>query len=273
MARCPIVPRVAGIKPVNIGEQQQQIGADHRRDTRGKAVIVAKPDFRRCNGIVFIHDRHRAEREKRRHGGARIEMPSAGFGVLGRQQNLRDPYVVCRKRLAPGMCKRHLPGGGGGLLFLDGKRAPVDAKAAASESDGAAGNDDDILALFPKIGDVAGHPGKPFGIHGIAGFVDQQRRADLDDDGLRGGYGVACRHGDHGTSSTGAASASRAASITDISRRRSSRTPAPLTEDRVATSPAPAARSASRTSSAYPSGAASVFVSASTSCLSASPDP
>ena len=175
MAGFVILARIAGIQPVDIGQQQQQIGADHRGDTGGKPVIVAKADFGGGDGVVLIDHRHRPEVQQRGHGGAGVQMPATGLGILRRQQDLRHADIVAGKRLAPGMRQNDLASGRRRLLFLKRQVAPVDAKLAAAKRDRAAGHNDDMLAVAAQHGDVTCHAGDPVGIHPVAGLIHQQR--------------------------------------------------------------------------------------------------
>ena len=52
------------VEPVDVGEQHQQIGADHGRDAGGQAVVVAVADLAGRDGVVLVDDRHRAHVEE-----------------------------------------------------------------------------------------------------------------------------------------------------------------------------------------------------------------
>ena len=58
---------VGGVKPVDVGQKHQLVRPDRHRDLRGKAVVVAEPDFVRRNGIVLVYDRHDAQTQERLH--------------------------------------------------------------------------------------------------------------------------------------------------------------------------------------------------------------
>ena len=175
MHRARRLTRVRGIEPVDIRQQHQKVGADHRRHTGGQPVIVAEADFGCRHRVVLVDNRHRAELEKRAHRGARVQVPAAGLGVLRRQQDLRHTDAMRRQRLAPGMRQRDLAGGGGGLFFLERQLAAVDAKLAPAERDRPARDDDDILAGLAQHGDIAGDTGKPGGVHRAMRILDQKR--------------------------------------------------------------------------------------------------
>ena len=50
--------RIRGVQPIDVGQQDQTIGAGHLCDARRQPVIVAVTDFSRRHGIVFIDHRH-----------------------------------------------------------------------------------------------------------------------------------------------------------------------------------------------------------------------
>ena len=54
-----------GVEPVDVGEQHEQIGADHGGDARGEAVVVAIADLARRHRVVLVDDRHGAHLEQR----------------------------------------------------------------------------------------------------------------------------------------------------------------------------------------------------------------
>ena len=68
------VARRRVVKPVDVGEQHQEIGARHGGDAGGEAIIVPIADFRRRDRVVLIDHRHGAQRQKPRQAFARIEI-------------------------------------------------------------------------------------------------------------------------------------------------------------------------------------------------------
>ena len=74
------------VETVDVGEQDQQIGAHHRGDARGEAVIVAIADLGRRNRVVLVDDGDRAEPQQRADRRARVQIAAALLGVAERQQ-------------------------------------------------------------------------------------------------------------------------------------------------------------------------------------------
>ena len=87
------------VEPVDIRQQDQQIGARHGGDARGEAVVVAVADFVGGDGVVLVDDRHRAPVQQLRDGRARIEIAAALLGVL--QASPGFARRRCRDRPAP----------------------------------------------------------------------------------------------------------------------------------------------------------------------------
>ena len=145
-------------------------------------VVVAEADLGGRHGVVLVDHRHRAQRQQRARGGARVEIAAALLGVVERQQHLRRRDAVARQRVGIGLGQADLPGRGGGLLSSSLQRAGWQAEMAAAERDGA-GRDQDAPPgrRARQRGDVVGQRRQPVAAQLAARVVDQQRRADLDD--------------------------------------------------------------------------------------------
>ena len=76
------------VEAVDVGEQDQQIGAHHRGNARREAVIVAIADLARRDGVVLVDHRHGAEPQQRGDRRAGIQIAAALLGVAERQQDL-----------------------------------------------------------------------------------------------------------------------------------------------------------------------------------------
>ena len=83
----------------------------------------------------------------------------------------------------PCMCQHHLSGGGGGLFLLQRQNAPVNPKNVAAKGNGTAGHHNHILAIALQCRDILGDTRQPAGIDGVMIIINQNRRADLDDNG------------------------------------------------------------------------------------------
>ncbi|MCY1300574.1 hypothetical protein D9M70_501460 [compost metagenome] len=127
--------RRGGIEPVDIGEQHQEVGADHGGDAGGEAIIVAIADFGRCDRVVLVDDRHGTELQQLVDGGAGIEITAALLGVAERQQDLASDDRIGREALRPGARQRDLADGGGRLAFFQFERARRHVEHRAAKRD------------------------------------------------------------------------------------------------------------------------------------------
>ena len=139
--------RRRGVEPVDIGQQDQQVGAGHGGDAGGQPVIVAIADFAGGDRVVLVDDRHGADLQQLVDRGAGIEIAAALFGVAERQQDLAGDDLVARQAFRPGAGQRDLADGRGRLAFLELQRAGGQIEHRAAERDGAGGDDEDIDAL------------------------------------------------------------------------------------------------------------------------------
>ena len=103
------------------------------------------------------------------------------------------------QRVRPGARERDLADRRRGLAVLELQRALGQARDGAAERDGAGGDDEHVGAALVQCGDVGDQRVEPFLLQRAARAVDQQRRADLDDDAgefveaRRFGHGAAAR--------------------------------------------------------------------------------
>ncbi len=141
MPRGRIAARIGGIESVDVGEQHERIGADHLRHARGEPVVVAEADFLGRDRVVLVDDRHRAERQQLLERCARIEMAAALFGVVGREQDLRDRDAVLAERLLIGVREADLPEAAAACFSSSFKLAAGQAEMPAADRDRAGGDD------------------------------------------------------------------------------------------------------------------------------------
>ena len=52
--------RVSVVKPVDVGQDDQQVGIDEARRQRGQRVVVAELDLLDGNGVVLVDNGHHA---------------------------------------------------------------------------------------------------------------------------------------------------------------------------------------------------------------------
>ena len=57
---CGIKMRRGGVKPVNVGQENEQVRAHHGGDAGGEPVIVAIADFAGGDRVVLVDDRNRS---------------------------------------------------------------------------------------------------------------------------------------------------------------------------------------------------------------------
>ena len=124
------------IKPVDIGQQDQQIGARHGGDARGEAIIVAIADFVGGHRVVLVDHGHRAPFQQFADGRAGVEIAAALLGVLQRHQNLSGADAVSPEHFRPDPRQRDLSHGGGALAFLEFQRdrAAISGGCARAQS-------------------------------------------------------------------------------------------------------------------------------------------
>ena len=91
----PETPAIASISGVmRVGQQHEKIGAHHRGDARGQAIIVAVTNLAGRHRIVLVDHRHAAPLQQLGDGRARVEIAAALFGVAQCDQHLAGSEFV-----------------------------------------------------------------------------------------------------------------------------------------------------------------------------------
>ena len=144
-SRLRVVARVGRIEPVDVGEQDEGLGADHRRDAGREAVVVAEADLLGRDRVVLVDHRYGVQADQGVERVAGVQIPPALFGVAERHQHLGHGDAVACQRLLPGVGEADLPGRGGRLGFLQPQRSVGQAKLPSPERDRAGRYDDDLL--------------------------------------------------------------------------------------------------------------------------------
>ena len=70
------------VEAVDVGQQHQQVGARHRGDAGGEAVVVAVADLGGGDGVVLVDDRHAAPFQELADGRAGVEIAPPLLGVV-----------------------------------------------------------------------------------------------------------------------------------------------------------------------------------------------
>ncbi len=69
-----VLARIGGVEAVDVGEQDEGVGADHGGDAGAETVVVAEADLVGGDGVVLVDQRHRAPPEQRRQSVVRALM-------------------------------------------------------------------------------------------------------------------------------------------------------------------------------------------------------
>ncbi len=108
--------RIRVIQAVDVGQQDQCVGAHQMRDQGGQPVVVTEPDFIGGHGVVLVDDRDRVQRPQPVQRALGIGVLYPHGDVVGGQQNLADRAVIAGERRAPRVHECHLPDAGRRLL-------------------------------------------------------------------------------------------------------------------------------------------------------------
>ena len=179
MARARIAARIGGVEPVDVGEQHQRVGADHLRHPRGQPVVVAEANLGGRDGVVLVDHRHRTERQQLFDRRARVQMAAALFGIVGREQNLRDADVVPAERFEIGVRKANLAGRRRGLFFFELQRAAGEAEVAPADRDRARRNQQHLLPARAAAGEIFDQRAEPLAPDVARRLVDEQAPSRL----------------------------------------------------------------------------------------------
>ncbi len=144
------------VEAVDVGQEDEQVGAHHGGDAGGEAVVVAVADLVGGDGVVLVDDRDRAELQQRGDGRAGVEVAAALLGVAEGEQDLPGGEAVALQRLRLGAGERDLADRGGGLALLEPSGAGRQVEDAAAEGDGAGGDDEQVAPPGGKRGQVGG---------------------------------------------------------------------------------------------------------------------
>ena len=172
--------RIGGEEAVDVGEQDEQVGADEDRHLRGEEVVVAEGDLVGRRGVVLVDDRDDAPVEQPAQGLARVEVVGARAHVEEGQQHLRARHAALAQQLVVDAVELALAHGAGGLQVLDRGRARREAHELDAARDRARGHHDDVVARGVAGGDLVADP-RQHGRPQRAGVLGDDARTELDD--------------------------------------------------------------------------------------------
>jgi hypothetical protein len=184
----------AVVQPFDIGQEHQEIGAGHGGDARRQPIVVAVTDLVRRHRVVLVDHRHRAPVQQPGNGGAGVEIAAALLGIAEREQHLAGGDPVAPERLGPGARERDLADRRGGLAVFELERSDRKLEPAAAERDRARRDDQEVACLAMQVGDIFDQRGEPRLVERAGLGIDEQGRADLDDDAVEVGE-ARNRHG------------------------------------------------------------------------------
>ena len=177
-----ILVRRRRIEAIDVGQQHQAVGRYHAGNPGGEPVVVAIADV--CGGhrVVLVDDGDCAMREQGVDRAPGIEIAAALLGVAEREQDLGGLHAALAEDVLVGVRERDLADGGRGLALLQFQRATGQAEDMTADRNGTGRDDDHFLAGAMHRGDVVGERIEPRRLELAGVEIDQQGRADLDDD-------------------------------------------------------------------------------------------
>ena len=133
-------------RPVGVGEQHEQVGADVVRDERGDAVVVAVARLVVGDRIVLVDDRHAAELEQPPSASAGRAGTAAGRRSRADEQHLRGDEPVRAERRVVARISRPCPAAEIACSVAC-RSAGSAARAPHPRRDGTRRHDDDLVAV------------------------------------------------------------------------------------------------------------------------------
>ena len=149
-------PGVLIVEAVDVGEEDQQVGAHQVADQGGQVVVVAELELVGGHGVVFVDDGHHPPVEQGEQGVAGVEEALAGLQVVVGQEDLGHLEAEVGEGLFVGLHQGALAGRGHRLLLGDAGGAAAQTQLAAARGDGP-GRDQDKLPLAASQAADLGH--------------------------------------------------------------------------------------------------------------------
>ena len=186
-----LVQETFGLKIIAFHELSRRWKTYAFIDTTGKAVfVVAKLDFGKRHGVVFVDDGYDAAVEQCDERVARIEMTFVMLEIIVREQHLRDAQIVRGEKFFVNGHEPRLADGGAGLQFSRVGRPFFIAERAHAGADCAGGDEHNFPTRFSQRSDLGGELFQ-LRLVGLLAAVGEHTRAEFNDDASGGFDGFA----------------------------------------------------------------------------------
>jgi len=172
--------RARGEEPLDVGQQDEQVGADEHRDLGGEEVVVAEGDLVGRRGVVLVDDRQDAPLQELAKRLARVEVVRARAHVEEGQQHLRARDRALAQQLVVDAIELALADGACGLEVLDRPRAHGQVHDAHAPRDRATGDEHDVVPGGVAGGGLAADAPDDTGPQ-LARVLGDDARSELDD--------------------------------------------------------------------------------------------
>ena len=176
--------RMLRVDAVDLGQEHEQARAHEQRGVRRERVVVAERDLVGRGRVVLVHDRDDAELQQRAERVAQVHVARAVTDVGGGEEHLRGLEPFAPQGGAPRALEPRLPDGRRRLKLRCRAAAAAEPEPREPERDCARGHDADSLARAHERSDLRDAVREERAAHAPV-LVDDERRAQLDDDGHR----------------------------------------------------------------------------------------
>ena len=172
MLRRRVRPRVRGIQPVRVRQQDQQVRVHHRRHLGREHVVVAQLQLRYGHRVVFVYYRYGSPRQQDLQRGKGVVVPPSVAEVVPGEQQLRRNVAALLQAAGVFLHQQTLAHGGAGLLRRNGLRPLVVAQQSVARGYRRARHHDHLMPLVPQPCHLCGQRPQPFRRES-AGFLRQ----------------------------------------------------------------------------------------------------
>ena len=177
----PGLSGAAGVHAFDLGQEDEQPGADEDCDVGGERVVVAEGDLVGRRRVVLVDDRHRSCVEQRLERVPGVHVGGTVGDVIAREEHLRREQVLSRERVLPAALQPALSERRRRLELRHRARAPVEPEVGEPERDRARGDDCNRLAAADDPGDLVRAPAED-GAPDRPARAGHEARPELDHD-------------------------------------------------------------------------------------------